>query len=300
MRADAGRLWLSGPVVSILALGLFLALPGQWSGAELQAQSWSDFQASRAFQGQEELSVRVSYEAGQFTLGPASGNRLYQVRLRYDEEATSPIHDFGEGRLQVGVDRTTSPRRVTSPFSRRGNGEDRLELQLGRQVPISLDLELGAVRTEMELGGIPLTALNLATGASDSFLQVSESNPLEMDRVALQVGAAAFRAEGLGRLNARSIEVDAGVGDVRLDLTGLIQERSRIEVSMGLGSVRIAVPRDVGIRLTRSTFLTSVNASGLSQRDGAYFSENWESADRTVEIQVDAAFGSITIERTDP
>lgn len=294
MSHEPGR---GGPFgLGALALAVTLLLPLPWNGGELEAQSWSDFQVSRAAQAEEELSVHVSYEAGQFTLGPATGNRLYHLRLRYDEDSTSPVHRFEDGRLDLGVERTASVRRA---FPRGGDSDSRMELQLARGLPIALDLQLGAVRTEMELGGIHLTRLNLATGASDTHLQVTEPNPVEMERAAIQVGAAAFRGQGMGRMNARSIEVDAGVGDVRMDLTGLIQEHTRVEVSMGLGSVRITLPRDVGVRLDRSTFLTSVNAPGLSRRDGTYLSENWESASRTVEIQVDAAFGSITVERTD-
>jgi len=93
--------------------------------------------------------------------------------------------------------------------------------------------------------------------------------------------------------------VDAGVGDVRLSFEDLRQADTRVAVSMGLGSVEIQVPSDAGVRLTRSTFLTSVSAPGLTRRGDAYESDNWRTADRRITIHVDAALGSINVRRID-
>lgn len=165
---------------------------------------------------------------------------------------------------------------------------------------MDLVMEFGAVKAELDLGGLRLRTLQLTTGASDAQLRVSDPNPIELDRAVFQVGAASFRARELGRLNARELQVDAGVGDVRLDLTGLHRPDTRVKVSMGVGSVDIEVPRGVGIELTRSTFLTSVTAPDLTRRGDTWVSPEWDRADRKVRIQVDAAFGSITVRRVAP
>jgi hypothetical protein len=274
----------------LLALPL-LGLPGM----KVEAQSWSDFQASRQAQAESALSVEVVYGAGQFSLSPARSDRLYQVRMRYDEESFQPTHSYQNGVLRVGTEGSSSGRRT---FRRGGDfSESELELRLGGTVPTDLKLELGAVRSDMDLGGIRLRSINLATGASDTRVRVSRPNPIQMDSAVIQVGAAAFEGEGLGRLRARQFKVDAGVGDVRLDFGGLERSLTRLNVSMGLGSVHITIPTGVGIRLTRSTFLTSVTAPDLTQHGEAYLSRDWDDAERQIEIQVDAAFGSVTIRR---
>lgn len=286
MRADA-----------LVATGLLLlALP--FSGAtgfQANAQTWSDFQASRQVQAESELSVEVSYGAGRFSLLPARSGRLYQVRLRYDEELFEPAHSYRNGMLRVGTEGSESSRRG---FRRGGDfSESEMELQLGDAVPTDLKLEMGAVQAELDLGGIRLRSMELATGASDTRVRVTRPNPMQMERAVIQVGAAAFEGEGLGRLRAEEFQVDAGVGDVRLDFGGLERSLTRVKVSMGLGSVHITVPNEVGIRLTRSTFLTSVTAPDLNQDGDAYLSRGWDAAERQIEIQLDAAFGSVTIRR---
>jgi hypothetical protein len=65
---------------------------------------------------------------------------------------------------------------------------------------------------------------------------------------------------------------------------------------MGVGSVKLRLPRGLGVRIDRSSFMSSFDAPGMVKRDGSYFSSNWSSADHQLTIDVDAAFGSIDVE----
>lgn len=292
MSADGRR---TGVLRSLGAVGFFVFSAAAPGTAELQAQSWSTMQLSRQLQAEEELSVEVKYGAGRFRVSPVNSRHLYRVHLRYDEEVFEPVHEYRDGALRIGVEGGGGSRAI-----RRLEGDGELDLELTRQVPMDLVMEFGAVKAELDLGGLRLRTLQLTTGASDAQLRVSDPNPIELDRAVFQVGAASFRARELGRLNARELQVDAGVGDVRLDLTGLHRADTRVKVSMGVGSVEIEVPRGVGIELTRSTFLTSVTAPDLTRRGDTWVSPEWDRADRKVRIQVDAAFGSITVRRVAP
>lgn len=278
----------AAPGLGLAALGLVLLAPT----AGLAAQDWATARFSRQLQGEDDVEVRVRYGAGTFILSPLDTDHFYRMRLRYDESAFQPLHDYRAGRLTLGIEgsqRRTSLRRVD-----RG-GE--LELELSKRVPMRLHLEFGAVQARVDLGGLRLQRLELSTGASEAEIRVSEPNPLEMEWARFQVGAASFTARDLGRLNAREIEVEAGVGSVRIDLGGLQRAETRVRAEMGLGSLEILVPRGVGIRLDRSTFLTSVSTADLSRRGDSYYSPEWESAERRVVIEVDAAFGSVTVAR---
>ena len=45
---------------------------------------------------------------------------------------------------------------------------------------MDLELEFGAVRADIDLGGLSLTTLSVETGASESLLDVSLPNPIAM------------------------------------------------------------------------------------------------------------------------
>jgi hypothetical protein len=232
--------------------------------------------------------VRVEYAAGRFEVRAGEEGRLYRVYLRYDENNLQPEVSYENGRLSIDVEGRSG--RV------RGGAEGaRLRLLLPRSVPTDLRLEFGAVRADMDLGGIPLTGLRLATGASESMIRVSEPNRSTIERVQMEVGAARFEARQLGNLNASRIDVEAAVGDVTLDFSGEWRSDARVSVSMGLGALSLHFPSEVGVRVEKSGFLAPFNPQGLERRGDVWFSPGFEDARRKLTVELEATLGSIDL-----
>jgi hypothetical protein len=160
---------------------------------------------------------------------------------------------------------------------------------------MDLVLELGAVEADLDLGGLSLRRLKLSTGASASTVDISEPNPHPMSSAELEVGAAEFSVRRLGNLNAERLKVSAGVGEVTLDFSGRWRRDLHVDVGMGLGSLRLRFPEGIGVRLRKSSFLTSIDAEGLNKNGDVYSSPGWEAAERRITIDIDAAFGSIEV-----
>ncbi len=296
-RGPRRLVWMGLALTPVLLAGL--APVGTPLGpAKLVAQTPATVQAARDVGTERELRVDVRYGVGSFSLTPAAPGRLYQFRANFDEESRQISHRYRDGHLEITTEVEGSSR-LRDGF-RRSTDQGELNLRLGDRVPTRLFLELGAVQGELELGGIPLRQLEFTTGASDTNLRVSRPNPEAMDFAHFQVGAASFRGRGLGHLNAGEIKVDAGVGDVRLELDGLRRNRTRLDISMGLGNLEIAVPPEAGVRLVRNGFLVSVDAPGLVRSGNVWESPQWAEASRSVEIHLDAALGNVSVERLRP
>ena len=252
-------------------------------------QDWRTVTMSRQVEGERSLDVEVRYGAGEFTVGPAETGILYRMQLRYDEEVFEPVAERQGSALRIG----------TETVGRRWMGRDhsggKMELQLARDVAMDLSMEFGAVKAEIDLGGLRLTGLDIETGASKTRLVVSEPNVETMEEASLEVGAAEFKARQLGNLNASRIEVDAGVGDIDLDFTGEWRRDARIMVDMGLGALTLRFPKGLGVKLVKDTFLTSLDSEGLIKRGDAYYSLDYDEAEYRVTVDVDAAFGSIRV-----
>lgn len=278
-------------------LGAAAAFVMAGTGAEhLQAQEWATLNQARQVSGEEALSASVRYGAGELRIRPADTGSLYRLHLRYDEGSFQPDVSYSPGSLSVGVGQSdSSPRRLGSDRA----GE--LDLALPRDVPTDLDLEFGAVRADLDLGGVRLRSLNLSTGASDSRMDVAEPNVQRLEEARFQVGAARFEAVSLANLNADQIAVEAGVGDLTLDFGGeWSRERTvGLSVEMGLGSLTIRVPEGVGIRVVRETLLMPLEAPDLRDRGDDRISDDWDSADHRLDISVSGAFGRIRIVRPD-
>lgn len=267
-----------------------LLLAGSLPG-EAEAQSWRTVTMSRQWAGEETLDVRVSYGMGQLRIRPAEDGLLYHMQLRYDEETFEPQAEYQGGRLELGVEGLGRNIRL-------GRDRDRgeLDLHLARDVAMDLRLEFGAVRADIDLGGLTLTGLDLETGASETRIRISEPNPVPMARAELEVGAADFEARHLGNLNARRIDVSCGVGDVTLDFSGEWAQEATVDLEIGLGAATLRFPEGLGVRLEKSGFLLSVNAEGMVKRGDAYYSLDWDEADRRVRVFVDGALGSVGVE----
>ncbi len=281
---------MMGSTTAVRRLGFLAVAAAVLAAPEVtEAQSWRTLTASRQLSGERSMDVEVTYAAGTFRVEPAGDEVLYRMELRYDEDAFEPVNEFRNGRLKLGIDGKGSS--VSTGKGDAGN----LDLALARGVPMDLELKFGAVKAELDLGGLALTDLNMATGASETYLEVSRPNPVSLGTAHLQVGAAQFTAERLGNLNAERIELDAGVGDITLDFTGAWQRDAQVSVDMGVGALELRFPEGLGVKLNKDSFLTRLDAQELVKRGDTYYSTDWEEAERKVEVDVDAAFGKVSI-----
>ena len=270
---------------SLIATGLLAAA----TGIPVQGQTWRSVTMSRQLAEEEALDVRVKFGAGHLSIGPGEAGGLYRMHLRYDEEVFSPVAEYEGNILRLGVDAEKRSIRWGK------NDGQEMELFLARTVPMKLDLEFGAVRADLDLGGIQMTELKLSTGASESRIEFSEPNPVRMTKADFKVGAADFHLRTLGNLNAQEINVDAGVGRVVLDFQGQWQGDAHVIVDMGLGALELRFPEGLGVQLVKDTFLTSLDSEGLVKWGDTYQSQDWDEAPYRVTVEVDAAFGSIDV-----
>lgn len=275
----------------LISLALTGALVlGHGSFQDAAAQSWRNVTMSRQLSGESGMDVRIRYGAGRLNIRPAEAGALYRMELRYDEDTFEPVAEYGDNRLELGV---KSIRKSINWPRDRDSGE--MNLELARNVPMDLDLEFGAVRADVDLGGLQMTALELSTGASESRIDISEPNSVRMGEASFEVGAADFHVRSLGNLNAESITVDAGVGNVVLDFRGRWQGDAEVSVDMGLGALELRFPEGLGVKVVKNTFLTSLDSEGLVKRGDSFYSLDWEEAEHRVTVIVDAAFGSIDV-----
>lgn len=302
----AARARPCAPIAAACLVPLLAAFPGP-----AEAQDWLETTTTRQASSEDSVAVRVEYGAGRFTLEPGGPDLLYRARIRYDSERFRPLRDYSR------VDGTA---RVRLGLGSRGDGKDfdwsdlgdlslgdlddlddsdfdgsRMELQLGRRVPVDLDVAIGAAESTLRLGGVPLTGLSLTTGASETRVRFDEPNPARMDRLVVRSGAASLDVVGLGNAAARRMRFESGVGELTLDFTGRWTRDAEVSVKMGVGELRLRVPRDLGVQVRKSTLLSSFSALGFEKVGDRYRTENWDEADHHLELQIDAAFGSIDV-----
>ena len=256
------------------------------------AQSWRTIEVSRQLRDTAAHRVRVDYGAGRFDLRASNEPILFAMKLRYDEGNGRPLHtyDADQRSLRLGI--------VDGSFhglSRENQGE--LRIALSRSVPMDLDLDLGATKARIDLGGLALRGLHLGSGASETEVDFSEPNPIRLRNVDVEVGAAALEVRNLGNANTTTVRVHGGVGSVTLDFGGHWTQDMSVETDLALGKLHLRVPRDVGVRVEVDRVLASFDHGDLVKQGGAYFSRNWETAPYRLRIRSQTVFGAIDVEQ---
>ena len=264
------------------------------------AQTWRTLTSARQRHGETHLTVEVNYAAGEFRLGAAPEGTLYRMDLRYDEDRFTPLREYDDAgaRLLLGVRGRGS--HVDLVDHRKGDPVPTLDLQLAPDIPLVLDLDLGAVRSQVDLGGLALRSLRYRTGASETTLRFSRPNTAPCSELRLEAGAAAFHAWSLGNSNCRSVHFDGGVGDVTLDFSGTWQGVVDADLNVAIGTLTLMLPRDAGVAVHLSRLLASFDQSGLVRRGDTWYTAGYESARRRLVLDVSAAFGGINIVWTGP
>jgi hypothetical protein len=280
----------TGAVLLPLALGL-MAVPSCDRGAG--AQSWQEHTAAQQAAGEARLDVTVQYAAGRFELRPGPEGILYRMEMRYDEDATVPVTEYDReaGTLRLGL-RGTRGTRGRSVNIREGG---RAAVELSPAVPMDLKLEFGAAEAALELGGLSLERVDVATGASSSRIGFGAPNAVEADEVRLAVGAASMRATGLGNARAARYRVQSGVGETVLQFDGEWTRSAEARVEMGVGSMRLRFPRALGVRIERRGVLSSFEPAGMVRRGNAWYSEGWDEAEHRLTMSIESAIGSVDV-----
>lgn len=277
--------------------GLTLALLSAGIGTA-GAQTMRPFSTFRQLHGETRLSARLEYGAGNLRIQPGEPRELYRMSLSYDEDRFLPISDFDSpaGIVHLGLKaRGEGGVRVVS----RTQLSQVALVSLSPRVELNLDLSLGAVDADLELGGLRLSGIDVKTGASQATVRFSRPNTMRCRSATFSAGAAEVSVIGLGNSRCEEIVFEGGVGKVLLDFSGVLSTNARVEVKMAVGGVTLRLPRAAGVRITMDKFLSSFEPAGLVRRAAAFASPNYDRADRKLDIELTTAMGGVDVEWTD-
>ena len=261
----------------------------------LGAQSWRTLDVARQASDTAAKQAQITYGTGTFGLRGGTAGLLYHMKLRYDATRAEPKHAYNltSRKLQLGVEK--SDVRFTG---RKDNESGQLQLELSRTTPWDLTLDLGAVEADIDLTGLKLAKLKIESGASDGRVRFDSLNSIPMRDLEISLGAANFRADRLANANTREIRVDAGVGNVELDLSGQWTQDIELKAEITFGVVTVHVPSDVGVRVSIEKVVASFDHEGLIERDGEWVSPNWDTAKHKLRVSAKTIFGKLTIDKT--
>ncbi len=98
-----------------------------------------------------------------------------------------------------------------------------------------------------------------------------------------------------GGLDLSRLEVNSGVGNTTIDLTGQWTQDLDVLVKGGVGQVTIILPQDTGVRVTAEGGLGHVTSSGLTVNGKTYTNAAYGVSAATINIDVSTGVGNIQL-----
>jgi hypothetical protein len=145
------------------------------------------------------------------------------------------------------------------------------------------------------LGGLRISALDLKSGASHTAVSFDSPNQGSCRTAQITSGAGELTIAKAGNSGCRSWRFDGGVGGVTVDLDGAWPADARMNLNMALGGVTLQAPKDLGLRVNVSGFLSGFDAKGFTKSGKTYTSSNYAAAKRHLEVEVSSALGGVDV-----
>ncbi len=257
-------------VVALLIVGSLYAF-----GAFSEDSWWNRDKESGTLRTEQKTVGRGQATSADVAIDQAVGSlnvkggasSLMEAEFKYDRDSWKPIVDYvlsgTQGRLSVRQPKNS----VTGVI---GNVHNDWTIVLNQDIPMTMDVTVGAGDSNIDLSDLQVTSLTVQTGASDTEIKGSPSA-------------------------MRSMDVKAGVGKIVLDLTGDWQQDVDIQLRGGVGSIEVIVPRSVGTVLDVQRGLGGVTATGFEKSGNTYSNSSYGTTSTTIRIDVSVGVGSVSI-----
>lgn len=237
-----GVLYLFGAMrffwpILLIGVGVWIVATAFLRGTATKSKNVAvDLQSAR------DVYLKVNHGAGQLRLGAgASAGRALEGECTDNVEVQS--HLVGD-RLEVRV----SGEVVFVPFVWNSRGLD-WDLRLSNEVPLALELELGANQSTLDLSALRVTSLKLKTGASSTDVTLPALGVVAAE---VQIGAAELTMRippgvaarirsksGLAEINVDSSRFPRVTGGYESPDFGASENRLDLAIEAGVGKVNI-------------------------------------------------------------
>jgi len=190
--------------------------------------------------------------------------------------------------LEVDIDLGVGEMNVSSGAKEwvEGNAEYNVK-KLAPQVDYDLHGDTG----EVEIKHKGSTRLGLSNIKNTWAIQLNDSIPMDLS---VETGASLANLDLQG-LQLEKLDIEAGVGDLTVNLGGDWKKSFTTTIETGVGQTTVILPSKVGVKLTTEKGIGSSNVEGLTSKgNGVYVNEAYDKADVVLEVNSELGIGEIT------
>jgi len=258
---------------------------------------------------EKELKVNLEAGYGNITIGKNSSKNIFSVDIEADlQNDLANYFDYSHkdmiGFLNINttdvIEHQSQDKKKGHSFHISGFESNSWDMHFTDAVPISFDIELGMGKGELDFTGLAVKDLNLSTGASSVVMRFDKPNKSTIENLTIETGLSKFRGYGLFNANFDHLKFQGGVGAYTLDFSGSLEKDVDVGIEVGLGSLTVIIPRNVGVKIFyEKSIISHIDfPADFSERDdNNYISSNYYSNGAKMNMHIEAGLGSIKIIR---
>lgn len=262
---------------------------------------------------EKEVKVKIESSFGSVNIQKGNKDKIVSVYYKQKDRDREPKLDLdyylnkNEGDLKIELHPEGTNVRSAGDGDVHINANlnfktDEWYIELVEGIPLSIDAELGAGKSDFDFSGLIVNDLTISTGASSSKLNFDEKNAGEIKNLRIESGVSKFVANNLNNANFRKMEFEGGVGTYYLDFGGELKKDVKVDINVGLGAMTIAVPKRIGLRIRyEDSWLSNLSLDDgefVRKKKGVYESENYSGAEGKMDIYIESGLGSVKVKRS--
>ncbi len=290
------------PYYHILSL-LFLIAASQ---AFPQTDGDQHSRLRRAVEKTYEKSVyaRIKVNNGMIYINKAKSNQVFNGEFIFTKHPPMVEYEIvgDEGRLSVRVTDRVSKRKESNEvedydIEMNQVYENECYLNFSPGIPLSVKMDLGVIKGEVDLGGLKLKNVDISTAVSQASIDFSEANPIRLEDLKIENGVGKLKVYRIGNANFSKFHFEGGVGKYVLDFDGDYTHDVSADVEIGMGKLTIYLPQTIGVRIeVDKSFLSSLDIDKVYKDHDIYYNDLWDENNPKLDLHIDSGVAKVKIE----
>lgn len=195
----------------------------------------------------EPIRVEGDYDTNRYTLEqtyePAAAGRGWVYKVRFAPKGLFKLFNFGP---------TTPPE---------------VRVILPRDSPFALKGKISMGESDIELGGLWLTSVDLEAGMGEHSIGFAEPTLMPIQQFTVDGSMGALHIDNLGNASPQTASIKLSMGELQLDLGGPWAQDAEVQVRTSMGEADIRVPEGVNVDVKRASVgVGERNIRGLRDR----------------------------------
>jgi len=260
----------------------------------IQETDTAHLSQEEALENTEELQVQINLGLGSLEVTGGEADSLYDLSIDYNGKNDKPEIDFSRSGNSASL-------RVLLEGKHGSNwwkDKNRIRISLSPEVNLDASFITGVGENIVDLTGMKVEEMEVVNGVGNTEIYMDEINQASCRSINVTNGIGSLKMTGIGNFAFSDFSFTGGIGDSSLDFSGEWESIGDITIKVGLGSLEVMLPDDVGVRVKSSkSFLSNLQMPGFDQVGNEYRSSNINEADKEIVIRLNTGIGDVRFNR---